>query len=143
MYVKSGDGITLSVNSAENRESNEEARMKQAHVFISTGRFRSLAEMRSFIDQRYTEDGDAIPPPFMREIELRNYDPGCIEAIHADQPEPLANLLSKASYADQWLPGVDASRTADSAICIFAPNRVRQANESSLEYLGAFDYRLP
>ena len=142
MDIKSGNGIILSPNSAENREPNEEARLKQVHVFISTGRFHSFAEMRFFIDQRYTDDGDGVPSAFMREIELTNYEPGCIEAFHAAGPEPLVNLLSRGSYADQWLAGLDVSRTADSAICVFAPNQLRQPHRSSLEYLGSFNYQV-
>lgn len=114
--------------------------MNQVHVFISTGRFRSFAEIKSFIDQSYTEDGDSIPSLFMREIELKHYEPGCIETFHVDQPEPLADLLSEASYANQWLAGLDVSLAADSAICVFAPNHVRQPGRSSLEYLGSFNY---
>lgn len=124
-------------------ESNEERHLKQVHVFISTGRFRSFSEIRSFIDQRYTDDGDRIPSAFMREIELTHYEPGCIEAFHAGRLEPLVNLLSQASYADQWLAALDVSRTADSAICVFAPNQVRQPRGSSLEYLGSFNYEVP
>jgi len=117
--------------------------VQQVHVFISIGRFRSSGEMRTFIDQTYAEGGDHIPSSFMREVELKQYEPGCIEVIHADRPEPLAKLLSEASYADQWLQKIDVFRTADSAICVFAPNRVCHPRQSSLEYLGSFSYELP
>src|SRR5687768_14863252 len=96
--------------------------------------------MRAFIDKRYTEDGDGVPSDFIREVGLSGYEPGCIEAIHERAPIALANLLARASYADQWLPNVDVERVADSAICVFAPNRVAQPSASSLEYVGAYDY---
>jgi hypothetical protein len=96
------------------------------HVFISTGRFRSFDEMRAYIDETSTEDGDGVPSAFMREVGLSEYEPGCIEAIPSEsgRPIPLAELLAGASYADQWLPCLDASRRADAAICVFAPNRL-------------------
>jgi len=99
--------------------------------------------MRSFIDPRYTDDGDCVPSAFMREIELTNFEPGCIEAFHAVGPEPLGNLLSEASYSPQWLGGLDVSRTADSAICVFAPNQVCEPRRSVLEYVGSFNYEVP
>jgi hypothetical protein len=114
--------------------------LNRLHVFISTGRFRSFGQLREFIDETYTDDGDGIPSEFMREVELSDYEPGCIEAVHEEQPLPLATLLADASYADQWLPKIDGTRSADSAICVFAPNSVRQPYRSSLEYVGAFEY---
>jgi hypothetical protein len=116
--------------------------MDTVHVFISTGRFRSFDEMRAYIDETYTEDGDGVPSAFMREVGLSGYEPGCIEAIPSEsgRPIPLADLLAEASYADQWLPGLDGSRLADAAICVFTPNRLARPEGCSLEYVGAFDY---
>ena len=114
--------------------------MKKVHVFISTGRFRSYEDVRAFIDKTYTEDGDGVPSAFMREVGLSDYEPACIEAIHGRTPTALAALLAEASYADKWLPQVDGSRVADSAICVFAPNRVERPHGSSVEYVGAYDY---
>lgn len=116
--------------------------METVHVFVSTGRFRSLEELRSFVDQAYSADGDSIPSPFMREVDLTDYDPACIEATRAEVPQPLALLLAHASYADQWLPHVDTSGVADSAICVFAPNRVRHPRQTSLEYVGSYAYHV-
>jgi hypothetical protein len=116
------------------------------HVFLSTGRFRSFEEMRAFIDQTYTEEGDGIPSPFMREVGLSGYEPGCIEAIHSYHPLSLQKLLSDSSYADQWLPPLERTlrepRFADAAICVFPPNEVNHPEGSSLEYLGAFPFQL-
>jgi len=114
--------------------------LDKVHIFISTGRFRSFEEMREFIDETYTEDGDGVPSAFMREVGLSEYEPDCIEAIHEDKPTSLAELLAGASYDDQWLSKLDGKHLADSAICVFAPNRVSHPRRSSLEYLGAFDY---
>ncbi|HEY2585010.1 MAG TPA: immunity 22 family protein [Tepidisphaeraceae bacterium] len=116
--------------------------MQQVHVFVSTARFRSFDDMRAFIDKTYTEEGEGVPSPFMREVGLTGYEPGCIEAIHAGTPTPLSTLLSTASYADQWLPKVDGSQTADAAICVFAPNGVTRPSASSLQYVGAYDYQV-
>ena len=116
--------------------------MEKVYVFISTGRFRSSEELRGFIDATYTEDGDKLPSPFMQEVGLCSFEPGCIEAIFWGHPTTLPALLKGASYADQWLPKVDAGRTADAAICVFAPNRVPAPNCCSLEYIGSYQYEV-
>jgi hypothetical protein len=112
------------------------------HVFISTGRFKSFKEMREYIDETYTEDGDGIPSPFMREVGLEEYEPGCIEAIPSDtgHPVPLSELLRGASWSDQWLSQLDGSRLADVAICVFGPNQVRNPRGCTLEYVGGFTH---
>ena len=115
--------------------------MATVHVFVSSGRFRSFEEMRYFVDKAYTEDGEGIPSPFMREVGLSNYEPGCIEAIHSECPTPLSELLADASYAEQWLPHLPATRMADAAVCVFAPNEVRHPRGCSLEYCGPFEYK--
>ena len=114
--------------------------METVHVFLSTGRFQSFAEMRAFVDAAYAADGDAVPSAFMREVGLSGYEPGCIECIRHTRPIPLAELLAGASYAGQWLPYFDESRTADAAVCVFPPNQLRQPERCSLEYVGAFRY---
>lgn len=43
----------------------DKQRMETVQVFISTGRFRSFDEMRTYIDQNYNEDGEGIPSEFM------------------------------------------------------------------------------
>jgi hypothetical protein len=116
--------------------------MNAVHVFTSTGRFHSFAEMRAFVEQTYTDDGDGVPSAFMREVGLTGYEPPCIECVHRLVPVPLAELLAGASYSDQWLPSVEGSRTADAAVCVFAPNQLRSPHCSSLEYCGAFEYRV-
>ena len=115
---------------------------KDLHLFISTGRFRSFEDMRAFIDPTYTEDGDALPSAFMGEVGLSDFEPGCIEAIHRRHPTKLATLLEGASYADQWLPQLDGNRTADAAICVFPPNRLRHPHRSSLQYLGSYPFEI-
>jgi hypothetical protein len=116
--------------------------MESVHIFISTGRFHSFAEMRRFVEETYTEDGDGVPSPFMQEVGLCGYEPGCIECMHRPQPVPLVELLAGASYSEQWLPGLNWSLMADAAICVFAPNKVQHPHRSSLEYIGAFGYRV-
>ena len=70
--------------------------MASVHVLASTGRFRSLGEMREYIDETYTEAGDGVPSALMAEVGLDEYQPGCIEAVRSDsgRPVPLAELLS-------------------------------------------------
>ena len=128
---------------AKNKFTQEECRcMDRVHVFVSTGRFRSFAEMRVFVEETYTDDGDGVPSLFAREVGLSGYEPGCIECIERPAPVPLPELLAEASYSDQWLSRLPAGRQADTAICVFAPNLLAQPESSSLEYLGAFGYRV-
>lgn len=115
--------------------------MERVHIFISTGRFRSFDEMRAFIEETYSDNGDAIRSPFICEVDLSGYEPACIEALHSGRPVPLTDLLRGSSYSEQWLSQVDGSQTADSAICVFAPNRVGRPVGSSLQYIGPFEYR--
>jgi hypothetical protein len=117
--------------------------MPTVHVFASTGRFRSFDELRAYIDPEYDDDGSRVPSPFMAEVGLGGYEPGCIEAIPSasGRPVPMAELLAGASYAEQWLPAVDGARRADAAVCVFEPNRVERPAGCTLEYLGAFAYR--
>ena len=77
--------------------------MNTVHIFISTGRFKSLDEMRAYIDETYTDDGDGIPSTFMNEVGLSEYEPHCIEAFPSKsaKPVPLSELVAGASYADQ------------------------------------------
>jgi hypothetical protein len=112
------------------------------YVFASKGLFASFAEIRTFVDPTYTDDGDGMPAAFIREIDLHDYEPDCIEVMHSKsgQSVPLRDLLADASYSDQWLGLLDDSRLADAAICVFAPNQVLNPRGSSLEYLGCFDY---
>ena len=116
--------------------------MGTVHVFVSTGRFRSFKEMRTFIDETYTEDGDGVPSRFIEEVGLTDYEPGCIEAIHSKSGTaiPLTELLAESSWADQWVRHLRGDTVADSAICVFDPNKLRHPARSSLEYLGAFSY---
>lgn len=115
--------------------------MPEVHVFISCGRFRSFEQLRAFIDPEYTEDGDAVPSAFAREVGLSRYEPDCIEAEHVGTPTSVNSLLEGASYAEDWLWRADGSKQADAAICVFPPNHMRSPRACSLEYLGAFEYR--
>jgi hypothetical protein len=116
--------------------------MARVHVFVSTGRFHTLAEMRAFIDPTYTEDGDCVASAFMQEVGLSRYEPGCIEASHRSEPTPLPELLANVSYAEQWTPRLGGDRRADAAICVFEPNQVKHPARSSLDYVGAFEYQV-
>jgi len=115
--------------------------MPTVHVFVSTGRFSSFAEMRKFIDPTYTDDGDMVPSPFINEVRLTSYEPECIEAVHAPGPKPLHDLLHGVSHGEQWLHLVDPSVVASEAICVFEPNHPIRPTESSMHYCGRYYYR--
>lgn len=110
------------------------------HVFVASGRFRSDAGLRRFVDATYSSDGEMVPSQFMREVELLDYEPMCIECIHSMTPLPLIELLQGVSNGDQWLPKVGSTLVAKSAICVFTPNVVARLQRTSLQYVGAFDY---
>ncbi|WP_185822837.1 immunity 22 family protein [Xanthomonas sp. GW] len=116
--------------------------MPIVHVFVSSGRFATMEELRGYIDRTYTEDGDGVASPFMREIGLSRCEPACIEAVISASgiPEKLNELLSDASYWDQWRHEVDGSIVADAAICVFAPNQPNHPAGASVRHIGSFDY---
>ena len=114
--------------------------MATVHIFASVGRFASFEQLRAFIDPTYTEDGDAIPSVFIREVQLTEFDPSCIEAIFSKRTVPLVKLLEGASYCDQWLSRLPRNSQANAAICVFEPNLVQKPFDGSLEYCGAFTY---
>ena len=114
--------------------------MAQVHIFISRGRFKSFKEMRSYIDPIYTEDGEATDSAFIKEVQLSEYEPMCIEAVHSEKVVPLAVLLKDASYSEQWLSKLDLTKEADATICVFEPNKVNHPKGSSMEYCGAHFY---
>jgi Immunity protein 22 len=112
--------------------------MPVVHVFVSSARFASFEEMRSFIDPGYTQHGDLLPSTFLSEVRLRGYEPACIEAFWKPHPCRLPELLQDASFAQNWLPLVDPSLTASEAICVFEPNQLERPSETSLRYLGEY-----
>ena len=119
-------------------------RLEPVHVFVSAGRFHTGEELRAFVDPTYNPAGELLPSAFMREVKLSSYEPGCIEAVRVERPVPLAELLAGMSYAELWLEQVLESEndppSVDAAVCVFAPNRVGNPKDSSLAYLGMFEY---
>jgi hypothetical protein len=115
--------------------------MDAVHIFVSTGRFRSFVEMRSYVEELYDIDGASLPSAFIREIGLSDYEPACIECVHSFAPVSLEVLLASASYSNQWLQKLDIAGLADAGICVFAPNKVKHPEACSLKYVGAFDYK--
>ena len=66
----------------------------------------------------------------------------CVEAVTSVAgPIPVADLIPKCSWAEKWLPALDGTRTADAAICVFAPNSVPYPERCSLEHLGTVHFR--
>src|SRR5688572_7167242 len=115
--------------------------MSLLHLFACTGRFRSYSEMRSFVDVSYSDDGESLASAFVDEVGLEEYEPGCIEVIHAKTAMPLSTLLIGASYYEQWLSSLSSTDLADAAICIFEPNTLVRPDQCSLKYYGSFEYR--
>ncbi|WP_430782691.1 immunity 22 family protein [Actinoplanes sp. G11-F43] len=109
-------------------------------VFLSTGRFGSDGELRDFVEPSYLADGDTRPSVFARETGLADAEPSCVETVHAGAAIPVRDLLAEASWADQWITHLDPAEHADSAICVFPPNRLTSPHTSSLEFRGAFPF---
>jgi hypothetical protein len=113
------------------------------HVFTCSGRFASWEALQAYLAPAYTEDGDAVPSPFFLETGLTDYEPSCIESALLASPAPLAELLDGVSYANNWLAQacVDAQDLlADTAVCVFAPNRLAHPQRSSLHHVGSYAY---
>ncbi|MGK5041090.1 immunity 22 family protein [Janthinobacterium sp. GB1R12] len=115
------------------------------HVFACSGRFSSWEALQAYLSPTYTEDGDAVPSPFFLETGLTHYEPACIESALLASPAPLAELLDGVSYADSWLAQACADADAqgllaDTAVCVFAPNRLAHPQGSSLHYVGSYAY---
>ncbi|MEV6522913.1 immunity 22 family protein [Longispora sp. NPDC051575] len=116
------------------------------HVFLALGQFPSEAELRAYLDERWSPDGDAEPSTFMAQAGIVELTPECVEAVHIDDlghPGPVApaELLREASYADQWLADLDTAELADAAICVYPPNVVTNPGGTPLRYVGAFPVR--
>jgi hypothetical protein len=113
------------------------------HVFTCSGRFASWEALQAYLAPAYTEDGDAVPSPFFLETGLTDYEPACIESALLASPAPLAELLDGVSYADSWLAHacVDGQDLlADTAVCVFSPNRLAHPQRSSLHHVGSYAY---
>ncbi len=115
------------------------------HVFACSGRFASWEALQAYLSPAYTDDGDAVPPPFFLETGLTQYEPACIESAWLATPAPLAELLDGVSYAGSWLAqaGADADAQgvqADASVCVFAPNQLAHPQRGSLHYVGRYCY---
>ncbi|WP_070218441.1 MULTISPECIES: immunity 22 family protein [unclassified Janthinobacterium] len=115
--------------------------LPMVHVFTCSGRFPSWEALQAYLAPAYTEDGDAVPSPFFLETGLTCYEPACFESALLAAPAPLAELLDGVSYADNWLAQACADAQgvlADTAVCVFAPNRLAHPHRSSLHHVGSY-----
>jgi hypothetical protein len=112
--------------------------MATVHVFVSSGRFATLDDIRRFIEPTYT-DGECIESLFNEEVGLEDYTPVCFESVIQAEPMGLAELLL-VSYSEQWMHLLDPTVRACEAICVYTPNRVTRPQGSSMLYCGAFPY---
>jgi hypothetical protein len=114
--------------------------MAVVHVFATSNRFRSESELDQFVDPLYSEDGDCTPSQFMREIQLSNFEPMCIESVYSEEALPLTDLLDGVSYLPQWQEQIPPGVRASAAVCVFEPNLVMTPQNSTLAYIGRFHY---
>ena len=113
--------------------------MATVYIFADRNRFNTAEALRDFVEPTYTDDGQRVDSRFMYEVGFTTYEPGCVETIF-DEPQELDRLLQGASYSEQWLTQLDINLVADSAICVYKPNHLRNPKASSLKYIGAFSY---
>ena len=115
--------------------------MAVVHVFFSTSRFGTHGALRAFVDPTYTEHGEAIASPFMREVGIVRVEPACIEVEAGPVTQPIRRLLAGASYASRWLGLLPDSVVANEAICVFEPNEVGcPSAASSVTYCGSYTF---
>ena len=119
--------------------------MPTVHVFACSGRFTSWEALQAYLSPTYTQDGDAVPPPFFCETGLTHYEPACVESAMLASPAPLAQLLDGVSYGGSWLAQACADAEAqgvlaDTSVCVFAPNQLAHPQRSSLHYVGSYAY---
>lgn len=114
------------------------------HVFVCSGRFASWEELQAYLAPAYTDDGDALPPPFFLETGLTQYEPACFESAMLPAPAPLAQLLDGASYGGSWLAQACADAQgllADTGVCVFSPNQLAHPQRSALRHVGSYPCR--
>nr|WP_314636935.1 immunity 22 family protein [uncultured Janthinobacterium sp.] len=121
--------------------------MPTVHVFACSGRFTSWEALQAYLSPAYTQDGDAVPPPFFRETGLTHYEPACVESAMLASPAPLAQLLDGVSYGGSWLAQACADAEAqgvlaDTCVCVFAPNQLAHPQRSALHHVGSYAYRM-
>jgi len=112
------------------------------HLFISKGRFNSEEELDQYIKPEYTDDGDKINSPFMKEVGLSSFEPGCIEATFESEECEIIELLEGSSYEEQWLNSVPENLKANVAVTVYEPNVLTSPNLCTLEYLGGYNYEV-
>lgn len=114
--------------------------MESVHLFISSGRFKTFGEMRSFVEESYDENGEATDSEFGKEVGLTDYEPGCIECIESPTGNvlPAKELLALAHRSDCWLDQIEEGLEADAVICVCKPNKVLNPEGTSLTYLGEY-----
>ena len=115
------------------------------HVFACSGCFASREALQAYLAPSCTDDGDALPSPFILETGLTHYEPACMESAMLASPVPLAQLLDGVSYGDSWLAQActDAQgMLADTGVCVFAPNQLAHPRRSSLRHVGSYPYRV-
>lgn len=116
--------------------------MPTLHLFISKGRFNSEEELDQYIQPGYTEDGDKKHSPFMKEVGLSSFEPGCIEATFESEEYEIIKLLEGSSYEEQWLNNVPENIQANVAVTVYEPNLLSSPGSCSLEYLGSYNYEV-
>jgi hypothetical protein len=114
--------------------------MPIVHIFSSSNRFTSYEALQAFVLPTYSEEGERIDSLFMREVGFTEYEPMSIESVHSERAQPLADLLASASYSEQWFSRLVGSSEANSAVCVFSPNKIIHPERSSMNYFGAICY---
>lgn len=114
--------------------------MAKLHIYISSDKFRTEDELNSYLIPSYTEDGDLINSPFMKEVKLENYEPMCVEVVFEKANRPVKHLLEGISYYEQWVKDISDNFEGNVVVCIYEPNLLANPMGSILNYLGEYSY---
>lgn len=114
--------------------------MPTLHLYVANKCFKDNTHFEEYIDPNYDEDGDFFESSFMKEVQLEEYEPMCIEKVFIEDSIPAKDLLEGASYFEQWLKKVETDELINSAVIIYEPNRLVSPEKSIMKYLGEFEY---
>ena len=109
-------------------------------VFAWVDGFRDEDAVMDYVgpdDVEDLDDDDGIETSaFMTDVEFDpySYEPNCVEWSLGQ-----VELLRAASYAEQWIEGVDCP-SARGFLCVFSPNVIARPEGGRLAFVGRFGY---
>jgi hypothetical protein len=117
-------------------------------VLAWLGIFESESAFERYVEERYTDDGDAIPSGFIRDIGIEWFDHDFQEFEFHDPPLLISEAVNGHSYSASFAPSLIAAARAkgyDKVQAIFLLYDLEQepkspSRESPVRFIGAFPY---